>query len=193
MKKLLATALVAFVASPVFAVDEYTIDPNHTFPMFEVSHLGMSMQRGRFNKSSGKITLDRVAKQGSVELTIEVGSLDMGFNTWDQHMFAEGFFDVEKYPTITFKSNKLIFEGDKVVAAEGDFTLLGVTKPIRLTVSDFNCGTHPMLKKAMCGANVSTTIKRSEFGMKKALPAVGDEVKLFSPIEAFKKDPPIEP
>ena len=190
MKRTLALLTAAFIALPVVAApEEYDIDPNHTYPIFEVKHLGYSTQRGRFNKTSGKIVLDREAKQGSVDLTIDVSSLDMGTDIWNQHMFAEGFFDVEKYPTITFKSNKLIFEGDKVVAAEGDFTLLGVTKPIRLTVSNFNCGTHPMLKKDMCGGDISTSVKRSDFGMKKAIPMVGDDVKLSSPVEAFKAVP----
>ena len=86
-------------------------------------------------------------------------------------MAVEGFFNTAKYPTITFKSNKLVFEGDKVVAAEGDFTLLGVTKPVKLAVSNFKCGPNPMNKKEMCGADISTTIKRSDFGMTKYLPA----------------------
>ncbi|HTJ97563.1 MAG TPA: YceI family protein, partial [Rhodocyclaceae bacterium] len=90
------------------------------------------------------------------------------------------------FPTITFKSNKLIFEGDKVVAAEGDFTLLGVTKPIRLTVSNFKCGPNPMTKKDMCGAEISTTIKRSDFGMSKYVPLISDEIKIMSAVEAYK-------
>lgn len=186
MKKPVALLLVLTVSAPAWAADEYTIDGNHTFPVFEVNHLGFSTQRGRFNKTSGKIVLDTVAKQGSVDLTIDATSLDMGFPTWDQHMAAEGFFNPEKFPTITFKSNKLVFEGDKVVAAEGDFTLLGVTKPLRLTVNNFKCGAHPFTKKEMCGADIAATIKRSDFGMAKSIPAVSDEVKLYSPVEAVK-------
>lgn len=188
MKKLFASfALATAVAAPAFAADTYTIDPNHTFPVFEVNHLGFSTQRGRFNKTTGTVVLDAAAKKGSVELTIDVASLDMGFPTWDQHMAADGFFNTEKFPTITFKSNKLIFEGDKVVGAEGDFTLLGVTKPIKLAVSNFKCGPNPMNKKEMCGAEISTTIKRSEFGMSKYVPAIGDDIKISSAVEAYKQ------
>jgi polyisoprenoid-binding protein YceI len=186
MKKILSVVAILIAAPALAAPEEYTIDSSHTFPTFEVNHLGFSTQRGRFNKTTGKIVIDQAAKTGSVNLEIDVTSLDMGFKTWDAHMAAEGFFDSEKFPTITFKSDKLIFDGDKVVAAEGDFSLLGVTKPLRLAVSHFKCGTHPMNKKEMCGADIAATIKRSDFGMKKALPMVGDEVELYSPVEAFK-------
>jgi polyisoprenoid-binding protein YceI len=179
---LLSAALVA----PAFAADSYTIDTTHTFPVFEINHLGFSTQRGRFDKTSGKITLDIAAKSGSVDLTVDTTSLDMGFDTWKQHLSAEGFFDTAKFPTMSFKSNKLIFEGDKLVGAEGSFTLLGVTKPLKLTVSNFRCGSNPMNKKAMCGADIAATINRSDFGMTKFLPAVGDEVKITSPVEAYK-------
>lgn len=183
-KTLAALVLSAALAAPAFAADSYTIDPNHTFPVFEVNHFGFSTQRGRFNKSAGKITLDLAAKKGSVDLTIDTTSLDMGFDTWNKHLSADGFFNTEKFPAMTFKSNKLVFEGDKVIAAEGSFTLLGVTKPLRLTVNNFRCAPHPFTKKAMCGADVMATLKRSDFGMTKYVPAVSDEVKISSPVEA---------
>jgi polyisoprenoid-binding protein YceI len=185
-KILIALALVTMQAIPAQAADSYTIDPNHTFPVFEVNHLGFSTQRGRFNKTSGKITLDTAAKAGSVDLTVDVASLDMGFAKWNEHMAAEGFFNTAKFPTMQFKSDKLVFEGDKLVAADGQFTLLGVSKPLRVNVSNFRCGENPINKKKMCGADIATTIKRSEFGMTKYLPAVGDEIRISSPVEAFK-------
>lgn len=187
MKKCLAMLLASCVlAAPAYAADEYTIDPDHTFPMFEVSHMGFSTQRGRFNKTSGKIVLDRAAKQGSVDLVIDVASLDMGFPLWDEQMASEDYFNTENYPTMTYRSARLIFEGEELVAAEGFLTLLGVSKPVRLTVSNFKCGAHPFFKKEMCGAEISTTIKRSDFGMTKALSVVGDEIRIHSPVEAFK-------
>jgi polyisoprenoid-binding protein YceI len=188
MKKLFATLVLATsVAAPVLAADTYKIDPTHTFPTFEVSHMGFSTQRGRFDKTAGTIMLDTAAKKGSVDLVIDATSLNMGFPLWNEHMAVEGFFNTAKYPTITFKSTKLVFEGDKVVGAEGDFTLLGVTKPVKLAVSNFKCAPNPMNKKEMCGADISTTIKRSDFGMTKYLPGIGDEVKLSSPVEAYKQ------
>jgi polyisoprenoid-binding protein YceI len=186
MKQPVAIVIAALLAAPAYAVDNYTVDPNHTWPVFEVNHLGFSTQRGRFDKSSGKITLDIAAKKGSVELTIETASIDMGFEKWDEHLKGEDFFNVKYFPTIRFTSDKLVFDGDKVIAAEGRFTLLGVTKPLTLTVSNFRCAPHPMLKKQACGADISATFKRSEFGMSKFVPAVSDEVKIYSPIEALK-------
>ena len=185
-KIMIAIALAGSVTVSAYAADSYTIDPRHTFPVFEVNHLGYSVQYGRFNKTSGNITLDMAARSGSVDLTIETASLDMGFQVWDEHMSADGFFNTEKFPTMTFKSNKLIFKDDKVVAAEGQFTLLGVTRPLTVSVSGFKCGDHPMNKKQMCGANISGTIKRSDFGMTKHVPAISDEVQIRVPVEAYK-------
>ena len=185
-KIMIAIALAGSVTVSAYAADSYTIDPRHTFPVFEVNHLGYSVQYGRFNKTSGNITLDMAARSGSVDLTIETASLDMGFQVWDEHMSADGFFNTEKFPIMTFKSNKLIFKDDKVVAAEGQFTLLGVTRPLTVSVSGFKCGDHPMNKKQMCGANISGTIKRSDFGMTKHVPAISDEVQIRVPVEAYK-------
>lgn len=187
MKKKLALLLIGCaVAMPAIAADEYTIDPDHTYPMFEVSHMGFSIQRGRFNKTRGTIVLDQAAKRGSIDLVIDVGSLDMGFPVWDAQLASEGYFDTENYPTMTYRSAALIFEGDKLVGADGFLTLLGVSKPVRLTVSNFKCGVHLIFKKPMCGAEISTTIRRSEFGMTRDLSLVGDEVRIHSPIEAMK-------
>lgn len=185
-KILIAIALATSVTASAFAADSYTIDPNHTWPVFEVNHLGYTNQIGRFNKTSGSITLDMAAKSGSVDLVIDTTSLDMGFPLWDEHVSADGFFNTAKFPTMTFKSNKLIFKGDKVIAAEGQFTLLGVTKPLTVAVNGFKCGDNPMNKKPMCGANISATIKRSDFGMTKYVPAISDEVLIHVPVEAYK-------
>lgn len=186
MKRPLAFAIAALFALPAHAADSYKVDSNHTWPVFEVNHLGFSTQRGRFNKSSGRITLDLAAKKGSVDLTIETASIDMGFEKWDEHMRNEDFFNVAQFPTMRFVSDKLVFDGDKIVAAEGQFTLLGVTKPLTLTVANFRCAPHPMLKKQACGADISATFKRSEFGMGKFVPMVSDEVRITSPIEAIR-------
>lgn len=186
MNRLLATLLGSLLAASACAADNYTIDSRHIWPVFEVNHLGFSTQRGRFNKSSGKITLDTAAKKGSVELVIETASLDMGLDKWDEHMKSDEFFNVKFFPTMRFVSDKLVFDGDRVVAAEGSFTLLGVTKPLTLTVSNFRCAPHPMVKKPACGADISTILKRSEFGMTKFVPAVSDEVRISVPVEAIK-------
>lgn len=186
MKQSLIALAVAAVALPAVAGDSYTIDSRHTYPVFEVNHLGFSTQRGRFNKTAGKVVLDLAAKSGSVELSIDTASLDMGADDWNKHMKSEDFFNADKFPAMTFKSDKLIFEGDKPVAAEGSFTLLGVSKPLRVAVANFRCAPHPMNKKPTCGADITTTLKRSDFGMSKYVPAVADEVKISVPVEATK-------
>lgn len=183
---LIAFTLASTMSISAFAADSYTMDPRHTFPSFEINHLGFSITRGRFNHTSGKITMDTAAKTGSIDVTIDATSIDTGLADLEKHLQTDEFFDVAKYPTITFKSNKLKFEGDKLVSAEGDFTLHGVTKPVTLKLDHFQCGLHPMTKKPHCGANATTTIKRSEYGITKYVPAVSDEVKIAIQVEATK-------
>lgn len=178
--------LLAAVALPATAAESFTVDARHTFPVFEVGHLGFSTQRGRFNKTSGKIVLDRSAGTGSLDIRIEAASVSMGLEDWDKHMRGEDFFDADQHPYITYKADKILFSGDKPVAAEGMLTLRGVTKPVRLEISAFNCGTHPLNRKPLCGADVSTRFKRSDFGMYKYTPGVSDEVKVMIAVEAFR-------
>jgi polyisoprenoid-binding protein YceI len=181
---IIAWGLAGLIAMPACAAESYTIDPTHTWPVFEVNHLGFSTQRGRFNRTSGKITLDTAAQKGSVDLTIETASLDMGMDNWDEQMKSVGFFNVTRHPTMRFVSDKLIFDGDRVVAAEGKLTLLGTTRQLTLTVSNFRCAPHPLTRKKTCGADISTTIQRMQFGMAKFIPLISDEVKISSPVEA---------
>ncbi|GHD68401.1 YceI family protein [Jeongeupia chitinilytica] len=188
MKKLILAAAFATVASAAFAAPEtYSIDPSHTAAHFSINHLGFSTQQGTFDKTSGSIVLDAEKKSGSVDISIDTASLDTGWDARDKHLKGEDFFNVEKYPTATFKSKNFKFDGDKLVAVDGDFTLLGVTKPLTLSVADFKCGPHPMMKKPWCGAAATAVLKRSDFGMKAYLPAVGDEVKLTIQVEAGKQ------
>ncbi len=182
----LAIVTAATLGTTVQAADTYTIDSRHTFPVFEVNHLGFSTQRGRFNKTTGTVTLDPAASKGSVEVVIDTASIDMGLEDWDKHMKNEDFFNVEKYPTMTFKSDKFVFKQGKPVKVHGTLTLLGVERPVVLTVNHFHCGVHPINKKQVCGADLTTRIKRSEFGMTKFLPAIGDEIRIVIPVEAFK-------
>ena len=186
MNRLTSFLFAIALALPAHAADNYTIDSSHTWPTFEVSHVGYSMQRGRFNKTTGKITLDIATKQGSVDITIETDSLDMGFAKWTEHMKGEEFFDVTEYPTMRFTSDKLLFDGDKVVGAEGNFTLLRQTHPLTLKVEGFHCAPFPFTKKMHCGANISATILRSQYGMGRYLSMIGDEIILSSPVEADK-------
>ncbi len=182
---LAALALSSTLSATAFAAtDNYTIDPQHTFPSFELSHLGFSTQRGRFDHSAGKIALDPAGKSGSISVIIDAASIDTGLPDLEKHLRSDDFFDVAKYPTITFVSNKLKFADDKLAGADGEFTLHGVTRPVSLKLDHFACGPHPMTKKMRCGANATTTIKRSEFGMAKYVPLVGDDVRIAIQVEA---------
>ena len=181
-------ALTAAFAAPALATQEtYTIDGTHTFPRFEYSHFGFSTQLSRFNKTSGTVTLDRTAKSGSVDVVIDATSVDTGHALFDGHIQGEDFFHTEKYPTITFKSTGVNFDGDKLASVDGNLTIKGITKPVTLEVTSFHCMPHPIVKNDACGANATTTIKRSDFGAGKHAPYVSDEVKLTIAIEAVKQ------
>lgn len=188
MKKILALALAASFSSAVFAAPEtYVIDTNHTKPRFEYAHLGFSNQESRFDNVSGSITIDRAAKTGSANITIDATSVNTGSAVFNGHIQAEDFFDTAKYPTITYKADKFKFDGDKLVAVDGNLTIKGVTKPVTLTVTSFLCMPHPMAKKDACGANATAQIKRTEFNMGKYAPYVSDEVTLTIPVESLKQ------
>ena len=155
--------------------------------------MGVSNWRGQFGKSAGKFTLDRAGKTGSVELTVQTASVISGDNdrgsrprTLDEHLRNPDFFNVAEYPTMIYKSTGVKFNGDNPGTIEGNLTLLGVTKPLVLQVENWKCQPHPFNKKDMCGGNASGSFKRSDFGMKFALAAVGDEVKLWIQIEGYK-------
>ena len=185
-RKSMALLMLSSLSLSAVAAESYTIDPAHTYPYFSVSHLGFSTMQGRFEKSSGKVTLDRAAKKGSVDISIEASSINTAWAKRDEHLRGPDFFNTAEYPTVTFKSSTVKFKGDAPSSVEGNLTMLGVTKPVTLTIHSFNCGTHPMSKKDLCGADASTQIKRSDFGMKFALPNVGDDIKLVFEVEAYK-------
>ena len=186
-KHLSALILAAGLAAPAFAADTYNTDPNHTFARFSYSHFGYSTQVHRFDKVSGKIILDRAAKTGSVDVTIDVKSVNTGSTLFNGHIQGEDFLDTEKYPTATFKSTKLNFNGDKLATVDGNLTIKGVTKPVTLTVTNLNCMPHPIMKKDACGANATATVKRTEFNAGKYAPYVGDDVTITVSVEAIKE------
>ena len=188
MKRImLLSSIVAFSTAALAAPETYVIDGAHTLPRFSYSHFGFSNQLSRFDKTVGKIVLDRQAKTGSVEVTVDTTSVDTGSTVFNEHIQGEDFLDTAKYPTMTFISNKLKFEGDNLVAVEGVLTLKGISKPVELKVSSFLCMPHPMLKKDACGANATTVVKRTDFNMGKYAPHVGDEVTITIPVEAVKE------
>ena len=188
MNKIALAVLVStFAAGALAAPETFNVEPTHTYPRFEYSHFGYSNQQQRFDTTRGTLVIDRAAKTGSVDVTIDATSVNTGYALFNQHIQGADFFDTAKHPTITFKSNKVKFEGDKPVAIEGELTIKGVTKPVTLTVTSFHSMPHPMLKKDAIGANASAKVKRSEFNMGKNVPYVSDEVSLTIAVEAIKE------
>ena len=185
--KMLGTTLAAAAAAAADAAPvSYTLDPDHTIPRFEILHNGFSNHNGAFMKSAGKATLDSPAGTGSVEVTIETASFLSGHAFMESVVKGKDFFDSERFPTMTFRSSRIRFDGGKPSVVEGDLTILGVTRPIALTFTNFACGQHPRTKKDQCGGNLIGAIRRSDFGMKTFIPAIGDDVKLLIQVEAFK-------
>jgi len=183
---LIATLLAASATSAMAAT--YNLDPTHTFPSFEADHMGLSVWRGKFNKTSGTVNLDRAAKTGSLEVKIDADSIDFGLDAMNKHAKDDVMFNVAKFPTITYTSKSFKFDGDKLVGVEGELTLLGVTKPVSLKVDKFKCIMHPRYKKEVCGADATAEFKRSDFGLNYGLPNFSPEVKLAIQIEAIKAD-----
>lgn len=187
MKLILSCLAVAFSASALAAPETFVIDNNHTFERFSYNHLGFSTQQSRFNTTSGEVVLDSEAKTGSVEVTIDTKSVDTGSKLFNEHIQGPDFLDTAEYPTATFKSTAVHFEGDKPVTIDGNLTLKGVTKPVTLTVTSFQHAMNGMVKRDAIGANATTTVKRSDFNAGKYAPYVGDDVTITIAIEAHAK------
>lgn len=183
-----ALAIVAAAATSAMAAPEtYNVEGTHTFPTFSYNHLGLSTQISKFTKTTGTVVYDAAAKTGSVDITIDMTSVETGVPVFNKHIQGEGFLDTAKFPTATFKSSKVVFEGDKPTSIEGNLTINGVTKPVTLKVTNFVAKDHPMNKKAALGADASVVIKRTEFNAGKYAPAVGDDVTITIGLEAIKQ------
>lgn len=190
MKKTLVAFMFATLPLSGFAAPEsFTIDPNHTYPNFTINHLGFSTMYGRFGKTSGKLTVDNEKKTGSVDVVIDAASVDTGFAKRDDHLRSPDFLNVVEFPQITYKSTKVVLNADKSAVVDGNLTIAGVTKPVRLDIKSMNCGINPMDPKKqtyVCGFDAVAKINRSDFGVKFALPAVGDEMNIFLEVEAIR-------
>ncbi|NPT55854.1 YceI family protein [Paraburkholderia elongata] len=169
MKKqllLAAGALTAAMSFNAMAAETYQLDPMHTYPSFETDHFGgLSIWRGKFTKSSGTVVLDRAAKTGTVDVTINMSSADIGNDKLDSELATDKFFDAAKYPTATYKGTQIRFDGDKPVEVIGALTMHGVTKPVNLKIESFKCIMNPMLKREVCGTEATATFNRDDFGV----------------------------
>jgi polyisoprenoid-binding protein YceI len=188
IRAIILSALLALSAGGASA-QTYNVDPGHTYPSFEADHMGLSFWRGKFTKSAGKIVLDRGSKTGgSIDITIDASTVDFGHAKMNEKARGEEIFNVAKHPAITYKSTALKYDGDKLVSVDGEMTLLGITKPMPLTISHFKCIIHPMLKREVCGADAHGRFDRSDYGINIGLPRFSPEIKLAIQVEAIKAD-----
>jgi polyisoprenoid-binding protein YceI len=167
MNRIVLATMAALVSASAFAAPvTYVLDPQHTFPSFEADHMGgLSVWRGKFTSSSGKVVYDKDAKSGSLEVTVNMSSIDFGVPKLDEHAKSPEIFDAAKFPTATYSGKFTKFNGASPAEAQGTLTMHGVTKPVTLTINSFLCKQNPMNKKEVCGADASATFNRSDFGV----------------------------
>ena len=192
MNRIALASMTVLVSAGAFAAPvTYILDPAHTYPSFEADHMGgLSLWRGKFTTSSGKVVYDKAAKTGSINVTVDVNSIDFGMPKLNEHAKSAELFDVAKFPTATFSGKFTKFNGASPAEAEGTLTMHGVSKPLTLTINSFLCKPNPMSKKEVCGADASATFNRSDFGV-----SFGDkygfkqEVKLQIQVEGSPAGP----
>lgn len=185
-KLLIAATLATSAGFACAAADTYAIDPGHTYPSFEADHMGISVWRGKFNKSEGTVTLDRAKKTGTLDITVHIDSIDFGHDKMNEHAVGDGWLNTAKYPTLSYKG-KLKFKGDAPSAVEGDLTMMGVTKPVTLKIVSFKCIDHPFYKREACGADAEAEINRADFGLTKGAVDGKAPVTLKIQVEALKQ------
>ena len=184
---LAAAGLFASVAQAAPAT--YAIDPTHTFATFEIDHMGATTNRARFDKKQGTVEFDRAGKTGKVEVTLDMTSVNSGTPGFDKHLQSDDIFNVAKFPTAKFVSDKFVFDGDKVKEVTGQLTLLDKTQPVTFKANKFNCYPSPMLqKREVCGGDFEATIDRTAFGLDYGVNfGAAKQVRLVLQIEAVKQ------
>ncbi|HEY0747767.1 MAG TPA: YceI family protein [Steroidobacteraceae bacterium] len=167
MNRIVLASMAALLGAGAFAAPvTYVIDPAHTYPSFEADHFGgLSTWRGKFDATSGKVVYDKDAKSGSLDVTVDMSSIDFGMPKLNEHAKSAEIFDAAKYPTATFAAKFTKFAGATPTEAQGTLTMHGVTKPVTLQINSFKCMQNPMSKKEVCGADASATINRADFGV----------------------------
>lgn len=180
------SAVIMVMASTVAmaAPATYTIDDSHTFVRFSYDHLGLSVQSSQFNRTTGTVVWDQEAGTAEVELVIDTTSVETGFPLFNEHIQGEDFFNTAEYPTATFTSTQVVFDGERPMSIDGELTIKGITQPVTLEVTHFAAMPHPMLQRDAIGANATTVINRSDFDAGMYVPNVGDEVTISISLEA---------
>jgi polyisoprenoid-binding protein YceI len=184
---LLAMAVVALAPGAHAAPERYAIDPDHTYPSLEFPHMGISVWRGKFNKTRGSVVLDRAARSGSVDVTVDAASIDFGHKVMNEVALGAEWLNVEMHPTLRYLGT-IRFEGDTPAAVDGKLTFLGVTRPVELRIHAFKCISHPLFRREVCGADASGGLDRAEFGLKQGTEGGAGRTTLRIQVEAMKQD-----
>jgi polyisoprenoid-binding protein YceI len=195
MQRTALTALATAAASLMFAAGSahaqsatYAVEPTHTFATFEIDHFGAAVNRGRFEKKEGQITMDKAAKTGKVEITFQMNSISTGVAPFDKHLQSAEIFDAAQFPTATFVGDKFSWNGDKVSEVAGTMTIKGKAQPVTFKAKQFNCYQSPMLKREVCGGDFETTIDRTAFGVDYGVQyGFSKNVRIVAQIEAVKQ------
>ena len=191
MKKLslLVAALGFFAAAAHAEPATYALDPSHSFATWEIAHFGTSTNRGRFNKTSGTVTLDKAAKTGSLDVTVDTTSLDTGTAAFTKHVSSDEILNVAAFPTAHLVASKFTYGADgKVTQIDGNLTLLGKTNPVTLKADNFNCYNSPMVKREVCGGDFSMPVTRSQYGVSYGLNyGFPDTIKIVIQVEGVKQ------
>jgi polyisoprenoid-binding protein YceI len=182
---LLALLAAIAPASAQCAPEKFTLDVDHTFPSLEFPHMGLSVWRGKFNKTTGTFVYDRTAKTGTVEAVIDVASIDFGHDKMNEHAISKDWLNAAQFPTMTYKGT-LKFNGETATEVDGQLTLKGVTRPVKLKLNSFKCMMHPFYKKEACGADAECTLNRADFGMSQYTENGMGQIHLRIQVEALK-------
>ncbi len=189
MKKIFLPLAVALFSFSAQAADNYKFDPHHTSVVWTANHFGFSNPSGKFSEVEGDITLDeKNPAKSKVNVTVKIANLFTGYDKFDNHLKSSDFFNVEKFATATFVSTKIALTGKNTAKVTGNLTLVGVTKPVTLNVKLNKMAVSPISQKKTAGFTATALIKRSDFGIDYAVPAVGDNVKLLIEAEAAIDD-----
>ncbi|TXF12838.1 YceI family protein [Pelomicrobium methylotrophicum] len=185
-----ATALLLAVAGQGFAAESFRLDPQHTFVYFAVTHAGVSTLRGRFNIDKGRASLDTRTSMAEVEALIDTESVSTGTGVLDRLLREPEFFDTGSFPVARFVARATRFEDGMPREFEGWLTLRGRTRSLTLTAERFVCRDVKILviRRYVCGGDLSAVVRRSDFGMDRFLDLVSDEVRLFISVEGIRED-----
>ncbi|WP_037544957.1 YceI family protein [Stappia stellulata] len=183
-----ATVAALLFATPLVAEPvAYEFDKSHANLAFSYDHLGYSTTDGRFGDWDGDLQIDLdTPANSSINMTVDVTSLDTFWAERDKHLKSADFFGVAAHPTATFTSTSVEKTGDNTLAVTGDLTIKGITKPTTFEVTVNAQGEHPMEKTPAVGLDATTVVKRTDYGMDMFVPYVGDEVTISFSAEALQ-------